>query len=68
VLQGSFSICGGWEILFFANHHSIKFKPRLREGSNNYAKLMALKLVLLLANEKGINNLKVFGDSQIITK
>eukprot|EP01018_Ginkgo_biloba_P032904 Gb_28853 [translate_table: standard] len=31
--------------------------------TNNFVELMALKLILLLANEKGVSRLQVFGDS-----
>jgi hypothetical protein len=32
-------------------------------GSNNYAKLISLKLLYCLAKEKYINSLQIFGDS-----
>lgn len=51
-------VCGGRGILFFADNRYIKFRVTLWEGSNDYVKLMALKLVLLLMNEKGINSLQ----------
>ena len=35
-------------------------------GTNNYAKLMTLKLLLHFALEKGCRNLQIFGDSLII--
>jgi ribonuclease HI len=36
------------------------------EGTNNHAKLLALKLLLSFALEKGCNSLQVFGDSMLI--
>lgn len=56
VSQGDLVVCEGVGILLFENNHCIKFGARLGEGLNNYEKLMALKLVLLLANEKEIKN------------
>jgi ribonuclease HI len=38
----------------------------LGQGSNNYAELMALKLLLSFAGEKGITKLQIFGDSLVI--
>jgi ribonuclease HI len=38
----------------------------LGAGTNNYSKLIALKLLLLFAIEKGCRALQVFGDSLVI--
>ena len=38
----------------------------LGAGTNNYAELMTLKLLLHFALEKGCRNLQIFGDSLII--
>ena len=38
----------------------------LGSGTNNYAKLMALKLLLCLAIERNCKNLQIFGDSVIV--
>ena len=38
----------------------------LGEGTNNYAELLSLKLLLQFALEKGCRNLQIFGDSLII--
>jgi len=46
--------------------HSYKFAVGLGDGTNNYAELMALKLLLLLAVEKGCRTLQVFGDSLLV--
>ena len=35
----------------------------LGEGSNNYAEIFSLKLLLIFAAEKGCRSLNVFGDS-----
>ena len=39
------------------------FKRGLGPGSNNFAKLLTLKLLLLFAGEKGITTLHIFFDS-----
>ena len=33
-------------------------------GTNNFAELLALNLLLQIAGEKGIHNLQIFGDSK----
>jgi ribonuclease HI len=35
-------------------------------GTNNYAELMAIKLLLLFAGEKGVQTIQIFGDSMIV--
>ena len=35
-------------------------------GSNNYAELLALKLLIKLAAEKGVTRYHVFGDSSVV--
>jgi len=42
------------------------FKAGLGGGSNNFAEILALKLLLLLVYEKGIRSIQVFGDSLLI--
>jgi ribonuclease HI len=38
----------------------------LGTGTNNLAELLALKLLLQFAGEKGVQNLQIFGDSKIV--
>jgi ribonuclease HI len=45
----------------------LKFKAGLGRGTNNFDELMALKLVLILAAEKGVQKLQIFRDSMIVT-
>eukprot|EP01018_Ginkgo_biloba_P039380 Gb_12932 [translate_table: standard] len=61
--QGIPQICGAGGVLYIDEGLSFKFRAGLGFGTNNFAKLMALKLILLLANEKGFSRLQVFGDS-----
>ena len=48
--------------------HSLKFRAGMGQGTNNYAKLMDLKLLLTMASEKGITPLQIFGDSMVVIK
>jgi ribonuclease HI len=43
-----------------------KINMGLGRGSNNYAELMSLKLLLLFAKEKNGNTINIFSDSQIV--
>jgi len=60
--------CGGGGCLCFSNSHFFTLKAGLGNGTNNYFELLALKLLILFAVEKGCRTLQVFGDSlDIIT-
>jgi ribonuclease HI len=54
---------GAGGILHFSNNHFLSFSTGLGEATNNYSELMALYLVLLLALEKNIRKLNIYGDS-----
>ena len=54
------------EEFFFSADCYISFKAGLGHGTNNYAELLGLKLLLKLALENNITNLQVFGDSQLV--
>ena len=43
--------------------HSFELMVGQGEGSNNYAKLLSLKIILIFAAEKGCRTLNVCGDS-----
>jgi len=55
--------CGGGALLFLSDSHYFTLSCGMGEGSNNFAELMSLKLLLVFAVEKGCLNLNVFGDS-----
>ena len=57
------NIYGGGAMLFLMEGHFYKIMMVLGEGSNNYAELFSLKLLLIFASEKGCRSLNVFGDS-----
>ena len=58
--------CGGGGCLFISTTHSFHILAGMGRGSNNFAELMALKLVLLFVVEKDCHSLQVFGDSMIV--
>ena len=45
-------VCGVGGILFLKDDHYFTFKAGLGEGSNNFAELYALKLLITLALDK----------------
>jgi ribonuclease HI len=46
---------GAGGILNLSTSHTISFKARVGQETNNFCELMALKLVLMLAREHGVN-------------
>ena len=56
-------LCGGGAYLYLSDSHFFSLTMGLGAGTNNYAELMSLKLLLIFATEKGINRLTVLGDS-----
>lgn len=57
---------GGGVVLFFNDKNSIQFQGGFGGGTNNYAELMALRMLLTKAWEWGVSTLQVFKDSKII--
>ena len=64
--SGDPQICGAGEILFLKDDHFFTFKAGLGVGTNNLAELYALKLLLILALDKQLSNIQVFGDSLLV--
>ena len=64
--SGNPQVCGAGGILFLKHDHYITFKVGLGVGSNNYAELFALKLLIILALNKQISNIHIFGDSLLV--
>jgi ribonuclease HI len=56
-------VSGAGGIVHLSDSHELKFKVGSGQGTNNFAKLMALKLSLILAAERGVSCLQVFSDS-----
>ena len=58
--------CGAGGILYLSNEHFFTFSAGLGLGTNNYAELLALKLLIILALKQGVQSLQIFGDSQLV--
>ena len=59
-------LCGAGGMLYLSDRHFISFKAGLGLGTNNYAELCALKLLLRLARMHNLDKLQIFGDSQLV--
>ena len=57
------NMSGGGAILHLSESHFFTLSMGLGEGTNNFAELMSLKLLLIFALEKGCTSLNCFGDS-----
>ena len=57
------NVCGGGALLYLSKTHFFEMIVGLGEGSNNFAEIMSLKLLLVLAAEKGVTTLNFMGDS-----
>ena len=64
--SGKPQVCGAGGILFLKDDHYITFKAGLGVGTNNYAELFALKLLIILALDKQISNIQIFGDFLLV--
>ena len=53
--------------MFFLSYvHYFSFKVGLGLGTNNFAELCALKLLLILARRHSLDKIQIFGDSQLV--
>lgn len=57
---------GGGVVLHVSASHSFNLKMGLGLGTNNYAELIALKLLLNFVGGKGIRSLRILGDSMVV--
>ena len=57
------NVCGGGALLYLSETHFFELSAGLGEGSNNFAEIMSLKLLLVFAAEKGVKTLHFMGDS-----
>jgi len=57
------NVCGGGAVLYLTASHYFTLSMGLGAGTNNYAELQSLKLLLIFALEKGCSTLSCFGDS-----
>ena len=63
---GDPKICGVRGMIYISDEHYFSFKAGLGTGTNNFAEICALKLLLTLAREKHIVKIQLFGDSQLV--
>ena len=63
---GDPKICGAVGMLFLSDVHFFSFKAGLGLGTNNFAKLCALKLLLYLARRNSLDKIQIFGVSQLV--
>ena len=54
------NMCGGGAVLFLTDSHFFAMSLGLGGGTNNFAELMSLKLLLMFALETGCTNLNFF--------
>ena len=59
-------LCGAGGILYIKDDHYITFKAGLGIGTNNFAEICALKLLLSLVLGNQISKIMVFGDSLLV--
>jgi ribonuclease HI len=57
------NLCGGGGLLYLSHSHYFIMTFGIGPGTNNFAELLSLKLLIVFAIEKGCRTLKVFGDS-----
>jgi len=57
------NLSGGGAVLHLSDSHFFTISMGLGEGTNNFAELMSLKLLLIFALEKGCTSITCFGDS-----
>jgi ribonuclease HI len=62
--QGDPKVCEAGGVIFWKDSHTLKFKAG--GGTNNMPELMAPKLILMLAAEKGASRIQIFADSPVI--
>ena len=63
---GESKVYGAGGKFLISDDHFFTFKAGLGFGTNNYAELCALKLLLSLAWDNHIKKLQIYGDSQFV--
>ena len=63
---GDPKLCGAGGLIFITDQHYFSFKDGLGFGSNNFAELLGLKLLLSLSLENNFKKLQIFDDSQLV--
>ena len=65
-VAGEPKICGAWGMLYISNEHYFSYRAGLGLGTNNYAELCALELLLFLATRNHLEKIQIFDDSQLV--
>jgi len=60
------NLCGGGALLYLSDDHFFKIAIGLGEGTNNYAEILSLKMLLVFAIEHNVKELSIYGDSMNI--
>jgi ribonuclease HI len=60
------NVGGASGILYLDEHHWLKYVVGLGNISNNKAKILSLKMLIMVARDKGVQNLQILGDSKLI--
>lgn len=63
---GEPKICGAGGLFFISDDHFFTFKAGLGSGTNNFAELLGLKLLLTLSLDNNIRKVQIFGDSHLV--
>lgn len=66
VSQNDSQLNEGGVAFHLSNTHFFNLKMGLGVGTNNLDEVMALKILLTFAGEKGVTSLHIFGDSMIV--
>jgi hypothetical protein len=64
--QGVPGSCGAGIVLYLTFDHFFHLKFKVGLGTNNRGELIALWVLLNFAQDKGIRNIQVFGDSKLV--
>ena len=64
--QGDPTMCGVGVVLFLEEGHHFQDRWGIGEGTNKKVELLALYMLMLLAHDKGVQKMQIFGDSMII--
>ena len=63
---GEPKLCGVGGLIYITDQHFFSYKAGLGSGSNNFAELLGLKLLLSLSLDNNLKKLQIFGDSQLV--
>ena len=59
-------ICGAGDMLYITDEHYFSFKAGLGLGTNNYADLCSLNLLLFLDRRNHLAKIQIFDDSRLV--